>query len=338
MTYRTMDEFARLCGISRPTLSKYFDDPSSIRPATRMRIETALSSYDYHPNLYARNLNRKRSKIVSIVVPTISDPFFSEIVSQFELRLRDEGYWPIIISSYGSRELEIEAIRTIQSLKVSGALIAPLGNRSDQGGLEKLARKIPMVYFDSRVEGETPFVGNNNVQSVSTMVEYLHRSGDPPVYFDYPHVNHNSSERLQSYLRTMERLGQQPQVVGQTGGPTLDYEKYGYEQAQEMLAKGTLPTKTLLCANDRLAFGVMAAAFERGIRVGRQSDCDLRIAAHDDHPLSRYMCPSLTTMAQNLEAIARRSVETLLSLLNGGDGKVAGGTTVNANLVMRQSA
>ncbi|CCV11202.1 LacI family DNA-binding transcriptional regulator [Mesorhizobium sp. STM 4661] len=338
MTHKTMEDFARSCGVSRPTLSKFFDDPTSVKPATRKRIEEALRSSDYQPNLFARNLNRKRTRSIGIVVPTVADPFYSEMVSRIELRLRDEGYWPIVISSHGSRELEVEATRTILSLKVSGALIAPLGLRSDHRTLEKLTQAMPIVYFDTFLEGGTPFVGNNNSQSVSTIVEYLCRSGDAPVYFDIPHVNHNSPERLSSYVATMQRLGHEPVIIGNTRDYTWDFERIGYEQMEKMLGNGGLPGKTILCANDRLAFGVMAAAFSQGRKVGRKGDCDLRVAAHDDHPLSRYTCPALTTMAQDFTAMAGRSVETLLALLDNADEPVAAKVSLDATLVMRQSA
>jgi DNA-binding LacI/PurR family transcriptional regulator len=338
MTHKTMEEFARSCGVSRPTLSKYFDDPTSIKPATRQRIELALRSSDYQPNLFARNLNRKRTRSIGIMVPTVVDPFYSEMVSRIELRLRDEGYWPIVISSHGSRELEVEATRTILSLKVSGALIAPLGVRSDHRTLEKLTQAIPVVYFDTYLEGGTPFVGNNNSQSVSTIVDYLCRSGDAPIYFDIPHVNHNSPERLSSYLGSMKRLGQDPIVIGNTDDYTWDFERIGYEQMEKMLGNGSLPGKTILCNNDRLAFGVMAAAYSHGLKVGRKSDCDLRVAAHDDHPLSRYTCPALTTMAQDFASMAGRSVETLLALLNEDGTPVAPKVNLDSTLVMRQSA
>jgi len=338
MTHKTMEDFARSCGVSRPTLSKYFDDPTSVKPATRKRIEEALRSSDYQPNLFARNLNRKRTRSIGIVVPTVTDPFYSEMVSRIELRLRDEGYWPIVISSHGSTELEVEATRTILSLKVSGALVAPLGRRSDHRTLEKLTQAIPIVYFDTYLEGNTPFVGNNNTQSVATIVDYLCRSGDAPVYFDIPHVNHNSPERLASYVASMERLGNEPVVIGNTKDYTWDFERIGYEQTERMLGNGGLPGKTILCNNDRLAFGLMAAAFSRGLKVGRKADCDLRVAAHDDHPLSRYACPGLTTMAQDFASMAGRSVETLLALLNEDGTAVAPKVNLDATLVMRQSA
>ncbi|RWD74870.1 LacI family DNA-binding transcriptional regulator [Mesorhizobium sp.] len=338
MTHKTMEDFARSCGVSRPTLSKFFDDPTSVKPATRKRIEDALRSSDYQPNLFARNLNRKRTRSIGIVVPTVTDPFYSEMVSRIELRLRDEGYWPVVISSHGSTELEIEATRTILSLKVSGALIAPLGKRSDQRTLEKLTQTIPIVYFDTFLEGDTPFVGNNNAKSVATIVDYLCRSGDAPVYFDIPHVNHNSAERLSSYVASMQRQGFEPIVFGNTDDYTWEFERIGYEQTEKLLDNGGLPGKTILCANDRLAFGVMAAAFSKGLKVGRKPACDLRIAAHDDHPLSRYTCPALTTMAQDFAAMAGRSVETLLALLDEDAAAVTPKVSLDATLVMRQSA
>jgi DNA-binding LacI/PurR family transcriptional regulator len=96
MTHKTMEDFARSCGVSRPTLSKYFDDPTSIKPVTRRRIEEALRSSDYQPNLFARNLNRKRTRSIGIMVPTVADPFYSEMVSRIGIG-RDEGHWLIVI-------------------------------------------------------------------------------------------------------------------------------------------------------------------------------------------------------------------------------------------------
>jgi DNA-binding LacI/PurR family transcriptional regulator len=108
----------------------------------------------------------------------------------------------------------------------------------------------------------------------------------------------------------------------------------------EMLNAKALPGKTILCANDRLAFGVMAAAFAHGLKVGRKKG-DLRVAAHDDHPLSRYTCPPLTTMAQDFAAMTANSVDTLLTLLGDTDAPVqtiAHKVRLDGTLVMRQSA
>ncbi len=92
------------------------------------------------------------------------------MVNRLELRLRNEGYWPIVFSSHGLPQLEAEAVSTMLSLKVAGALAAPLGQKSDPRAFEKLAQNLPIVYFDTYIEGSTPFIGNNNYQSVATIV------------------------------------------------------------------------------------------------------------------------------------------------------------------------
>jgi DNA-binding LacI/PurR family transcriptional regulator len=341
LTHKTMEDFAKSCGVSRPTLSKYFDDPASVKPATRALIEAALRSSDYQPNLYARNLNRKQTRNVGILVPALTDPFYAEMVNRLELRLRDEGYWPIVISSHGLPELEAEAVKTMLSLKVAGAVVAPLGLKSDPRVFEKLVQNLPVVYFDTYIEGNTPFIGNNNFQSVATIVDYLCRSGEAPAYFDIPHVNHNSPERLSSYIATMEAQGYEPMVIETNADYTWDFERIGYEQMDALLGANKLPSRTILCANDRLAFGVMAAAFAHRLKIGRKKGDNLRIAAHDDHPLSRYTCPPLTTMAQDFASMTSDSVDTLLALLGdtGTPGQaITRKISLDGTLVMRQSA
>ena len=77
-TIKNMEEFASASGISRPTLSKYFNDPLSVRASTKATIEGALEKYEYHPNIYAINQNRVKTKNIGLVVPNLTDPFLRE--------------------------------------------------------------------------------------------------------------------------------------------------------------------------------------------------------------------------------------------------------------------
>lgn len=341
--HRTMDDFARACGISRSTLSKYFENAQSVRLSTRRRIEEALALSDYRPNLFARNMNRKRTRSVGILVPTILDPFYTELISLLELSLRHDGFWPISMSSHGLAEMEVEAIQMMLTLKVAGAIVAPLGSISDRAAFKRLAEAAPVVYFDGKIDVEAPFVGNDNHRSVAVMVEYICRTGDVPVYFDVPHLGRNAEERADSYRATMNRLGHEAFIVDGGSDYTWEFERLGYERMDKLLARGELPGRTILCANDRLAFGVMAAATTHGLTIGRRAGRDLRVAAHDDHPLSRFSSPSLTTMAQDCEGMAQSSVELLMSMLSEDHDRVPPGdrTPVRkllaASLVMRES-
>lgn len=206
-SYKSMDDFASASGVSRPTLSKYFDDPSQIKEVTRKRIEAALKKSHFEPNLFARHLNRKRTRNIGILVPTMSDPFYVQVVSLIELELREKGFWPVQISSHTRPELEAEAVRTLLSLKVAGAIVAPLGAGSRRSALERLRDAIPVVCFDNPADADLPYVGNDNAQSMAAIVQYLCRSGEPPIFLEIPHMTENAGERQAGYRATMARKG-----------------------------------------------------------------------------------------------------------------------------------
>ena len=336
---RNMEEFAAKSGVSRPTVSKYFNDPSSVRTSTRIRIEDALEKYDYRPNVYAINQNRRLTKNIGIVVPYIADPFFAEIARNIERRCIEAGFSPSTFSSHGSVDHECEILETLRSIRPAGVLLAPLGRASDRKALEAFCKDVPTVLFDSNLDDVgAAFIGSDNFQSVPLLVDYLCRSGEPPCLFEMPPVNPNANKRRHAYIEAMEKLGHTPAVV-RVEGQGWDFEEVGYTQGLQVLRDRQLPSTSVLCSNDRLAIGLLAAAYQNGQRVGISDGCDLRIAGHDDHPFARFTCPSLTTVAQNYEAISESSVQTLLRLIEGGNLQDAKPETLfQGTLVMRASA
>ncbi|SFC80248.1 LacI family DNA-binding transcriptional regulator [Tropicimonas isoalkanivorans] len=336
---RTMEEFAEAIGISRPTVSKYFNDPASVRKTTRDRIEAALEEHHYQPNIFAINQNRKATKCIGILVPYLSDPFFAEMVRLMERRCIDAGFWPVILSAHGEQHLENEALATMRSLRPTGALLAPLGRASDLKALERFARNVPTVVFDSNVPVGETFVGSNNFQSIPMIVDYLCRTGEPPCFMEMQPVNPNANKRRDAYIMAMEKLGYDPQVV-RVEGSGWEFEQIGLELGGEMLSSGGFPSSTILCSNDRLAIGLIAAAFERGLRVGHGQGCALRVAGHDDHPLSRFTTPPLTTVSQDYMSIVNKSVATLFDLVESGERNQGNRTEIlfDGKLILRSSA
>ena len=335
---KNMEEFAALSGISRPTVSKYFNDPDSVRATTRQRIEAALEKYDYRPNIYAMNQNRKLTKNVGIVVPYLADPFFAEIARNIETRCIDAGYRPTLYSAHGSQELENDILDGLRSLKPAGVLLAPLGRASDRAVVEKFCADVPTVLFDSQIpDVGQAFVGSDNPQFSMLIVEYLCRTGEPPSFFEmkYP-SNPNANKRRQGYVTAMERLGHAP-CIFQAEGTGWDFEEIGRREGGRALDEGAFTSQTILCSNDRLAIGFLAACYERGLRVGRGADCTIRVAGQDDHPFARFTCPPLTTIAQEYEVISHAAVQTLLAVIEG-DESVHKTTLFKGRLVMRESA
>lgn len=337
---RNMEEFASVSGISRPTVSKYFNDPDSVRRSTREKIETALKKHDYHPNIFAMNQNRRTTKNIGVVVPNLADPFFSEIGRRVELACIDAGYSPILLSSHGSPQMERENLSSLRSLKPAGVLLAPFGRLSDEDAVRAFSNDFPLVLFDANMRdiGQA-YVGTDNAQSVDLMVEYLCRSGEAPCFFEMKSpTNPNAKKRRQAYIDSMERHGQTPSIY-QAEGEGWNFEEIGSNDGGRLLSRNAFRTNTILCSNDRLAIGMLSAAYGLGIRVGHRADCTLRIAGHDDHPFSKFTCPSLTTIAQDYEAIANRAVSELFGVLeNETPPPDRSETMYGGRLVMRDSA
>jgi LacI family repressor for deo operon, udp, cdd, tsx, nupC, and nupG len=331
---RTMEEFSVASGISRPTLSRFFNDPGNVRPTTRQKIEAAMDRLGYRPNLFAINFNRRNTKTLGIIVPSLLDPFYAALVQRIEFQASVAGYWTVIQSSQGDPDREAEAVATLVSTKSAGAVVVPLGEASRKDLYRQMEKAMPLVFLDARADADGAFVGTDNHFSMSVMVDYLLRSGTAPSYFDMPAVNQNANERRQAYESSMLERGAQP-VIFAVPSLDWDFERLAFEEATRLFKADAPFGGTILCANDRVAFGVMAAACQIGISVGRLAD--LRIAGHDDHPLSQYACPSLTTVAQDVDQLATLSLERLMHRISEGANKDSA-DRLEARLIMRNSA
>ncbi len=315
-----MEEFASLSGISRPTLSKYFHDPESVRHTTRDRIEKALEEHDYQPNIYAMNQNRRTTNHIGIVVPFLADPFFAEIARNLEQRCIAAGFSPILFSSHGAPDLEVNILDSLRSQKPAGVLMAPLGRASDKAHIERFSRDIPTVLFDSSIGGlGAAFVGMDNGQSMRMLVDYLCDTGTAPQFFEMETaVNPNVNRRRNAYLAAMEARGEPASIV-KIEGDGWDFEEIGRRGGHAAFDAGQFKSGTILCSNDRLAIGLLSAAFQRGLRVGRGEGADIRVAGHDDHPFSKFTCPALTTVSQDYDRISGKSLDILLGLMDSDD-------------------
>ena len=343
-TIRTMEDFSEFVGLSRPTVSKYFNDPSSVRPKTREIIEAAVKQSGFRPNLFAVNLNRRRTTILGIIIPNQLDHFYMAMTRRLQTLAEQRGYLTVVLSSDGKPELEKRAIETLRSLNVAGAIIAPLGEQSQHSALARLADDVPIVYVDSPLDSTSPFVGTDNQKSFHLIVDYLCRSGSEPCYFSMPVVNNNAIKRREAYTTAMEKLGHEPRIIELEQSRSWDFEHYAFEQtARIMREKARFPTSTVLCANDRIAFGVTAALWQAGLKIGRLKDCDIRVAGHDNNPLSEYTCPPLTTVAQDYNEIGRLAMELLFRTL-GEDSEdrlelpESNRILLNAEIKLRMSA
>lgn len=322
----TMKELSKAIGISRPTLARFFEDESSVLPSTSKKIKERLESVDYVYNFLATRQNRKSTGLIGVIVPHFEDLFFASLLDSIEAAARSAGFTMITQSSHGEHEFEERAVRKLRSMNVDGAIIAPLGTEENHDVFMSAAEDFPIVFADSHPVQSLPhadFVGTDNASSIGVIVDYLCRSGPAPIYLTMPKLNSNAAERQDAFFKKMHQLGHDGDVIPTPGGmDSWQFERYGFEVMDAHFGQGRYVNATILCANDRIAIGAIRAANSHGLfaRNGGVRG-ELRIAGHDDHPLSRYIFPAVTTVAQQVDRIGKDAVDLLIDRLrNGRDG------------------
>jgi len=339
-----MEELSATIGISRPTLSKFFQDAESVRNSTRERIEEALDTVDYVPNFFATKMNRQSTRIIGVIVPYLNDLFFTSLIQAIEESALEQGYTIIIQSAHGDPELESRAFENLKSMSADGVIAAPIGQSSSLTAINRLKEELPVVFVDSRFSDnfeDVDFVGTNNQQSIALMVGYLHRSGGAPAFLGMPRINSNSLEREEAYLTAAENLGFKPEIIPVANeSPVWNFEEFAYDTMDDYFGRGEYVNSTILCANDRLAIGVIRAANRHHLLPQRKGETtQFRVAGHDDHPLSAYVHPALTTVSRNTTGIGEAAVEQIIDQIENGKrsgrGKVR---TFDAELRLRESA
>lgn len=319
----TMEELSAAIGVSRPTLSRYFQSPDSVRGSTSEKIRLGLERVEYVPNFFATRMNRKSTGLIGVIIPHFNDLFYSSLLEVIELAAIEAGFTIITQSSHGDAGIEARAMEKLLSMNADGVLVAPLGEHSNVDALARLGANLPLVLVDSRLPNFLPdldFVGTSNQQSTAIIMDYLCRTGSPPVFLGMPRLNSNGLERETVYISQMERLGHDPVILdGNAGDENWHFEANAFRLMDDHFSRGRFSDATILCANDRLAIGTLRAANRHGLFPrGRDVPAPIRIAGHDDHPLSRFMTPSLTTVAQDIEAIGRNAIEVLTARMHSG--------------------
>ena len=325
----TMEELSSAIGVSRPTLSRYFQDPSKVSRTSANRILSGLERVDYTPNFFATRMNRKTTGMIGVIIPYLNDLFFTRLLESIETAAMQAGYTVITQCSHADPAIEKRAAETFLSMNVDGAIVAPLGNHSDLQVYERLNDRLPFVLMDSRPDtlSDVDFVGTDHLQSTGAITEYLCRVGTPPLFLAMPRVNFNALEREAAYIKKMNELGFEPRVIGVDPIDKHDhFEGHGLDAS-------------FLCANDRVAIGALRAAAKHGLEPGALRRGGLRIAGHDDYPLCPFMTPTLTTVAQDVNAIGQAAVDRLLKKLRGeniDNNQVT--LLINGALKLRESA
>lgn len=318
----TMQDIANLVGVSRITVSKYFNGNQTIKAETRKKIEQVCADLNYVPDQNAVRLVKGKADLIGVVIPVLSEPFFSEVLNVIGYEAAELGLRVVIFCSYNDPALEAAALLALRATKAHGVIITPVCSQDNLELLKRLEHEMRIVFLDSYINPKCHFVMNDNMQSTSLQARYMLSRGHQPAFLGAPPVaNPSGPERVAGYLKAMQDAGCTPYLVPLINAEaTWDFEGFAMHHTLSMLGSGEWEKSgknALICATDRLAIGAMAAFRKFGLEPGR----DVAFVGHDDLPVCEYLYPALTTVKQDVAAMGRAVIECLKSDANAFTSK-----------------
>jgi LacI family transcriptional regulator len=305
----TIQDVARLADVSVATVSAVVNGNVPVSEKRTERVRAAMAALRYQPDERARTLRTGRSRMLGVVIPDITNPFYPEMLREIEQAARAREHSVLLCDSNNDPEQERRHLEALCARRVDGALVACVDSKTSYDWLEPLG--FPVVFFE-----RYPFSGR--YQAISTdhraasyhatkhLIQFGHRR--IAFFLTNPDLS-SSSARTAGYQAAFSDAGiPMPadllltQVEGAQGG---------YNAMRRLCSqtnKDRRPT-ALLCTNSVLLLGAARAAREYGLECPR----DISLICFDNPAWTEHFPPAITTLAQPKHDIARRAVDLLLA-------------------------
>lgn len=312
----TIRDVAKELNLSITTVSRALDGYDDVADDTRKRVERVAHEMGYSPSKAARQLRRQRADIIGYVLPTsgphFTDRFFSEFIAGLGDKAVSHNFDLLISTAEPDTAAERQVYtRWMSSRLVDGVVLSRM--RLDDWRAKFLAKNnFPfVVHGRTQLKADYPYIEIDSRSGFAQLVQHLVARGHRRIaYIGAPAKFTLQKDRYAGYCDGLEAAGIpfDETLVGE-GDLT---RAGGYEAAIPLLELPTPPT-AILGANDLTAAGVMRAAHERGLVVGR----DLAVAGYDGTEDSEHTQPPLTTLKQPVYETARRLATMLFALIEG---------------------
>lgn len=300
----TIYDVAEEAGVSIATVSKVINNIGSMRDTTRTRVKDAMKQLNYHPSMMASALTGKGTKTLGLLVPDISNPFFSEMARTIEDRAHECGMSVIICSTYDDIEKEEKYVELLQRQQVDGFMIA--STFKNKKLLKDLRKKgTPLVMLTQDNDGvDVPSVSVDDFKGGYEATSYLISLGHKNIAIIAEYQN-SSSLRIYGYreAHSINSLTCSEENIYKITA-SLQNAKYIFN---EIMAKDNIPTAIFAC-NDLIAIGIIQGAREIGLSVPE----DLSVIGYDNTILATTTVPELTTIAQPVTDIGKRVVDVII--------------------------
>jgi len=302
-----------------------------ISEKTEEAVLAKAAQLDYTPDLTAKSLRLKKTKTLGLIVPDISNQFFSTLARHVELEARKGGYSIILCDSGKSTLTEIESLQLLNSRNVDGIIISPVGQVGSH--FEALYKKgMPIVIVDRYFSKmKIPCVTSDNYKASVEAVSYLIENGHKKIAciqalqdcsLNMDRVNGYRDALKAHHIEVDESL-----IVGN------EFDEHnGYIEAKLLLKRNPRPT-AIFSVGSSITFGAIRAINEEGLTVPE----DISILSFDEQPYFAYLNPPLTAVAQENALMGEISVKLLLAQLDTGNINKPDYVVLPAKLNIRKS-
>jgi LacI family transcriptional regulator len=325
----TIKDIAKRTGLSYATVSRALNHKYGVKATTRELVLAAAREMNYRPNAIARGLITRRTRTIGVVIPDLRNPFFPEVAAGIETAAEELGYSVLLGSSDWSGQREDRYLDLLIERRVDGIILAPV-SRSAARYPNALPADVPAVYVSSVPEEVTrAYVVIDNERGGYIATEHLLERGYSPVAFVGAQTGSDTGrERRRGYCRALEAAGHACDPALVLLGP------FTREGAAD-LVRGTIAAKrvprAIFCENDNLAISVIQTLMDAGYRVPD----DVAIIGFDDISWAGLHSVELTTIAQPIHEMGRRSFFMLADMIENGGSPDA--VVLEPKLVVRKT-
>jgi LacI family transcriptional regulator len=306
----TIQDIARLSGVSKATVSRVLNHKPDVDPATRQRITQIMEEHAFVPSITASGLAGGRRRMIGVLVPALTWNFIPEVV-QGVAEVVERGSYELLLYSVAHQENRKAVLDRILDTKLTAGVIAVAPGSM----IERLAQwydaGFPVVLIDDQHQRpDMPCVGvDNRVGAAAAVRHLLHLGYRQIAHIQGPPQYQCSQERYEGYQQALAEAGLTINPAHVLQG---DFQvASGRACASQVLSLTERPS-AIFAANDHMAWGVLEYAEEQGLRIPE----DVAVVGFDDTPPSRHKHPPLTTIRQPFQEMGQRAAELLLWLVD----------------------
>lgn len=300
-------DVAKKASVGVGTVSRMLNDSGYVAEETRKKIEEAMRELNYTPNELARNLYHKRTGIIAVLVPNVSNPFFAEFVDYAEAELYEAGFKMMLCNTGKANNAELEYLDMLNRHIVDGVITGV--HSLDAEEYKKIHK--PIVALDRYLGEHIPVVAVNHKEGGRMAAEALIRNGCRKI------LHFRGSTAVESPYH--ERHYEFERIMRENMIETYSYElkwnrfdsEYYREAAEDVFLKNIEFDGVF--AVDRMAIECMNETIRRHRKVPR----DVKFVAYDGTYITDMVEPKMTAVVQPIEGLARESVRLLCDLIGG---------------------